>query len=115
MAHDIPVVPAAGLQQGHPGAVPLLAHSGAGFRRVVTYASLSRIARAITGTAWNGPRFLVSGSTRGPRFHRRDHDERRDHQQLVIVDVINDLRLLRDHGVECGASGARWTDSRTAR
>ena len=33
MAHDLPVVPAAGLQQGHPGAVPLLAHSGAGLRR----------------------------------------------------------------------------------
>jgi Protein of unknown function (DUF2924) len=72
---------------------------------LATYASLSSIARAITGTAWNGPRFF-GGSTRGPRFHRRDHDERRDHQQLVIVDVSNDLRLLRDHGVECGASGA---------
>src|SRR3984893_18339998 len=33
MAHDIPVVPPAGLQQGHPGAVPLLAYSGAGLRR----------------------------------------------------------------------------------
>ena len=112
MAHDVPIVPAAGLQQGHPGAVPLLAHSGAGLRRAgsqapqsildrlargdrspadrsrrlkpgtvllreyqgerhtvtvvangyvwreATYASLSTIARAITGTAWNGPRFF---------------------------------------------------------
>jgi hypothetical protein len=107
MAHDLPFVPAAGLQQGHPGAVPLLAHSGAGLRRAgsqdrkasrrlrarrpvasrspsapqtrrrapariprraahrhrrckgeATYASLSSIARAITGTAWNGPRFF---------------------------------------------------------
>jgi Protein of unknown function (DUF2924) len=34
--------------------------------REVTYASLSIIARAITGTGWNGPRFffLASGSTR---------------------------------------------------
>jgi Protein of unknown function (DUF2924) len=111
MALDLPVVPAAGLQQGHPGAVPLLAHSGAGLRRAgsqdrkasrqlrarrpvasrspsapqtgtvllreyhgerhtvtvvangyvwreATYASLSIIARAITGTAWNGPHFF---------------------------------------------------------
>src|ERR1700730_9695415 len=36
---------------------------------------------------------------------QRDHSERRDHQQFVIVDVGDDLRLLRDHGVECGASG----------
>jgi hypothetical protein len=35
--------------------------------REATYASLSIIARAITGTA---RAFLVSGSTRGPRFHR---------------------------------------------
>jgi TRAP-type uncharacterized transport system substrate-binding protein len=35
--------------------------------REATYASFSIIARAITGTAWNGPRFFVSGSTRGPR------------------------------------------------
>ena len=33
MAYDLPIVPAAGLQQGHPGAVPLLAPSGAGLRR----------------------------------------------------------------------------------
>jgi hypothetical protein len=38
--------------------------------REATYASLSIIARAITGTAWNGPAFLVSGSIKGPRFHR---------------------------------------------
>jgi hypothetical protein len=36
---------------------------------------------------------------------QRDHGERRDHQQFVIIDVCNDLRLLRDHGIECGASG----------
>jgi hypothetical protein len=49
-----------------------------------TYTSLSRIARAITGTAWNGPRFFglrdarnkqVDGSaltpTRKPKLHRR--------------------------------------------
>ena len=36
---------------------------------------------------------------------QRDHGERRDHQQLVIVDIGNDLRLLRDRGVERGASG----------
>ena len=33
LAYDLPVVPAASLQQGHPGAIPLLAHSGAGLRR----------------------------------------------------------------------------------
>ncbi len=39
---------------------------------------------------------------------QRDHGKRRDHQQLVIVDVSNDLRLLRDHGVERGtASGGQ--------
>jgi len=36
---------------------------------------------------------------------QRGHDERRDHQQLEIVDVCNDLRLLRDDGIECRASG----------
>src|SRR6202050_4374259 len=33
------------------------------------------------------------------------HGDHRDHQKLVVVDVSNDLRLLRDHGVESGASG----------
>ena len=36
---------------------------------------------------------------------QRDRGERRDHQQLVVVDIGNDLRLLRDHGVERGAAG----------
>ena len=36
---------------------------------------------------------------------QRDHGERRDHQQLVVVDVGDDLRLPRDDGIERGASG----------
>ena len=36
---------------------------------------------------------------------QRDHGKRRDHQQLVIIDVSDDLRLLRDHAVKCGAAG----------
>jgi hypothetical protein len=36
---------------------------------------------------------------------QRDHDECRDHQQLEIVDIGNDLCLPRDHGIECGATG----------
>jgi hypothetical protein len=40
-----------------------------------------------------------------PSRAQRDHRKRRDHQQLIIVDVSNDLRLLRDHGVELGAPG----------
>jgi hypothetical protein len=35
---------------------------------------------------------------------QRNQDEHRDHQQLELVDVSNDLRLGRDHGFECGAS-----------
>jgi hypothetical protein len=35
---------------------------------------------------------------------QRKHGKHRDHQQLVVVYVGNDLRLLRDHGIECGAS-----------
>ena len=35
---------------------------------------------------------------------QRDHDERRDHQQLEIVDIGDDLRLPRDHGIERGAT-----------
>ena len=31
---------------------------------------------------------------------QRDHGERCDHQQFVVVDVGDDLRLLRNHGVE---------------
>ena len=40
-----------------------------------------------------------------------EHDQQgkygkyRDHQQLIIVDVGDDLRLLRDHGVERSTSG----------
>ena len=38
--------------------------------REATYASLSIIARAITGTAWNGPRFFGLRIDKGtPRFH----------------------------------------------
>ncbi len=33
--------------------------------RETTYASLSTIARAITGTAWNGPRFFGLRTRRG--------------------------------------------------
>ncbi len=77
MARHVPVVPAAGLHQGPHGAVSLLAYPGTvllreyqGERHTVTvvpngyvwhettYASLSTIARAITGTSWNGPRFF---------------------------------------------------------
>jgi Protein of unknown function (DUF2924) len=43
--------------------------------REATYASLSTIARAITGTNWNGPRFFGLGSTR--RQHRRRKPTRR--------------------------------------
>jgi hypothetical protein len=38
---------------------------------------------------------------------QRDHGKCRDHQQLIIVDVSDDLRLLRDHSIECGAAGSR--------
>ena len=38
---------------------------------------------------------------------QRDHGERRYHQQLVIVDVSNHLRLLRNHCIQRGASGGR--------
>jgi hypothetical protein len=53
------------------------------------------------------------GATTVGRFlkHQKqwDHGKRRDHQQLVIVDVSNDLRLLRDHGIERGAArGGQW-------
>jgi len=33
---------------------------------------------------------------------KRDDDQRGDHQQLVIVDIGDDLRLLRDHGIDGG-------------
>jgi len=41
--------------------------------RETTYASLSTIARAITGTSWNGPRFfgLRSGAETPPRMRAR--------------------------------------------
>src|SRR5712671_5505358 len=38
---------------------------------------------------------------------QRDHGERRDHQQLEIIDICNDLGLRRDHGIEGGASAIR--------
>jgi hypothetical protein len=62
-----------------------------------------------------GERTFLSAVLTPVERKQRDHDERRDHQHLVIVDVSNDLRLPRDHGVECGACGGWWTDSRTAR
>jgi hypothetical protein len=59
LAHDIPVVSAAGLQQGHPGAVPLLAHSGAGFWRA---GSQDRKASRRTRAG----RYVTSGSPQAP-------------------------------------------------
>jgi len=37
---------------------------------------------------------------------QREHGERRDHQQLVVVYVSDDLRLLGDDGIERGAPAA---------
>ena len=37
-----------------------------------------------------------------------DNEERRDHQQFVIVNVGDDLSLLRDHSVERGTSGGGY-------
>ena len=59
------------------------------------------------------PRNLVTLSAAAGRLLEHDKqwddEERRDHQQLEIVDVGNDLRLLRDHGVKCRApAGSRW-------
>jgi hypothetical protein len=42
--------------QGEPHTVTVVA--GGYLRRDATYASLSTIARAITGSAWSGPRFF---------------------------------------------------------
>ena len=45
--------------------------------RETTYASLSTVARAITGTAWNGHRFFGLRTGRnGPEAVNRRHEER---------------------------------------
>src|SRR5258708_4611413 len=50
----------------------------------------------------------VAGDLLSPRnLLQRDRGERDDHQQLEIIDVGKDLRLLRDHGVERGTAGIR--------
>ena len=36
---------------------------------------------------------------------QREHGQRRDHQQLVVVDVRDDLRLTRNERVEGGTAG----------
>ena len=48
-----------------------------------TYTSLSAIARAITGTAWSGPRFFAVQAAAGPPRSRRHHSfaARRDGTQ----------------------------------
>src|SRR5882762_7292208 len=38
---------------------------------------------------------------------QRYHGERRDEQELVVIEVGDDLRLLGDHTVERGAPGRR--------
>src|ERR1700730_11067980 len=79
MAHDIPVVPAAGLQQGHPGAVPLLAHSGAGLRRVGSQDRKAsrrlRARRPVTSRSPSAPQTRHRASARVPR--RAAHRHRR--------------------------------------
>jgi hypothetical protein len=37
---------------------------------------------------------------------QRNHRERCDHQQLVIVNIGNDLRLPRNNRIQCSASGS---------
>ncbi|MGA7384604.1 MAG: DUF2924 domain-containing protein [Methylocella sp.] len=46
--------------------------------REATYASLSIIARAITGTAWNGPRFFGLRSDKGTTVRRMQPTRRRE-------------------------------------
>ena len=56
-------------------------------------------------------RVIITAAVRLPEDDKqRDHGECRDHQQLVIINIGNDLRLLRDHGVECGATEVRDGD-----
>lgn len=65
---DVPAVPDARKGQLKPGTLLVREHGGRVHRVMVlaegfafegaTYASLSEIARAITGTSWNGPRFF---------------------------------------------------------
>jgi hypothetical protein len=43
---------------------------------------------------WDG----VARIVRCKDSKERNHGKRRDHQELEIVDVGNDLRLPRDHG-----------------
>ena len=55
---------------------------------------------SITGNMGDG------AGCRAPEHHQqRQHGERRDHQKLIIVDIGDDLRLLGDDCVECGAAG----------
>src|SRR5215471_11347975 len=53
-------------------------------------------------------RYDMTGTVRCARLledeDQRKRRERRDHQQLVIVDIGDDLRLTRDQGVKRGAS-----------
>jgi hypothetical protein len=57
--------------------------------------------------SFNDERVILTAPAGRPlkNDEKRDHGERRDHQQLEIIDVRNNLRLPRDHGVECRASG----------
>src|ERR1700720_1481098 len=79
MAHDIPVVPTAGLQQGHPGAVPLLAHSGAGLWRVGSQdrkaSRWTRAGRPVTSRSLSAPQTRHRAPARIPR--RAAHRHRR--------------------------------------
>ena len=43
-------------------------------------------------------------------YQQRQHGDRCDHQQFVIVDIGNHLRLLRDDSVERGATGVLTLD-----
>ena len=54
--------------------------------RESTYASLSTIARAITGTAWNGPRFFGLRTRRDQSGEHHDgHAAKPDHPGRRVV------------------------------
>jgi hypothetical protein len=63
------------------------------------------MANRAPATSFHDDRVIVTAA--GRLFEdqeQRDHGEGRDHQQLEIIDMRNDLGLRRDHGIEGGAS-----------
>ena len=78
-----------------------------------TYPSLSKIAFAITGTRWNGPRFFGFARRNGTRT-RNDHKKRVCPCQCPSARLYSGLQAVGAPAWRTGIGGQNGNDARTA-